>query len=473
MSQVNVKPKPVPVFTHEGAKAYNPHAVQQLRRALMACMLWEDQFYESGEQIAERIASLIKQVDATAVMNLAIEARQGMKLRHAPLLVAREMARLPEHKMLVAHTLEQIIDRPDEITEFLAIYWRDKKQPISAQVKKGLAAAFQKFDAYRFAKYDREGAIKLRDVAFLVHPAAGVEDKERGKLYAQLLNKTDYPERTKSAQFPVKKTYKLKDYEPLASPDTWEVALSAGADKKETFTRLIEEKKLGALALLRNLRNMQQVGVDKALVSEALMAMNAERVLPFRFIAAARAVPQWEDIIELPMLKCLEGQDNFKGRTGLLLDVSGSMDNTISAKSELRRVDAACGLAILLRELCPDIEVATFSNKTVLVPPRRGFALRDVILQSQPHSSTYLGAALGHFNAHLKQVDRLIVITDEQSHDSVPPPPTGCKGYVINVASYQNGVGYGAWNHIDGWSEAVVDYIRAFEAAGAELEHLD
>jgi hypothetical protein len=38
------------------------------------------------------------------------------------------------------------------------------------------------------------------------------------------------------------------------------------------------------------------------------------------------------------------------------------------------------------------------------------------------------------------------------------------KGYVINVASNRNGVGYGQWIHIDGWSEAVVDYIAALES---------
>ena len=57
--------------------------------------------------------------------------------------------------------------------------------------------------------------------------------------------------------------------------------------------------------------------------------------------------------------------------------------------------------------------------------------------------------------------DRLIVITDEQAHDRVPSPRG--KGYVINVASYKNGVGYGRWMHIDGWSESVVDYIRELE----------
>ena len=53
------------------------------------------------------------------------------------------------------------------------------------------------------------------------------------------------------------------------------------------------------------------------------------------------------------------------------------------------------------------------------------------------------------------------MITDEQSHDRVPAP--NGRGYVINVASARNGIGYGAWTHIDGWSEAVVDYIRSLE----------
>jgi len=60
-----------------------------------------------------------------------------------------------------------------------------------------------------------------------------------------------------------------------------------------------------------------------------------------------------------------------------------------------------------------------------------------------------------------EKCDRLIVITDEQVHDNVPAPSG--KGYLINVARYRNGVGYGKWMHIDGWSEAVIEYIRALE----------
>ena len=80
-----------------------------------------------------------------------------MKLRHAPLLLVREMARHATHRALVAETLAAVIQRADELAEFVAIYWKDGRVPLSAQVKKGLAAAFPKFDEYALAKYDRGG----------------------------------------------------------------------------------------------------------------------------------------------------------------------------------------------------------------------------------------------------------------------------------------------------------------------------
>lgn len=59
--------------------------------------------------------------------------------------------------------------------------------------------------------------------------------------------------------------------------------------------------------------------------------------------------------------------------------------------------------------------------------------------------------------------DRLIVITDEQSATPSGAPLNDAKGYFINVASYKNGIGYGPWNHIDGWSESIIDYIQEYE----------
>lgn len=435
MAKINVARQPV--FTHEGARAKQISAEQQLRRSVMACLLWEDEFYESGQSIAARIAELVPHVEAQNVAKMAIEARVKMKLRHAPLWLAREMARHASHKQAVAETLACVIQRADELSEFLAMYWKDGKQPLSAQVKKGLAAAFAKFDEYQLAKYNRDNAITLRDVLFLCH--AKPKDAAQDALWKRLIDGE------------------------LVVPDTWEVALSAqdGVSKKEKWERLLKEGRLGAMALLRNLRNMKQEQVDNALVVRALRAIKSEKVLPFRFIAAARYAPQWEQHLEDAMFKCLSAQEKAEGKTVLLIDVSGSMDAQISARSEMTRMDAACGLAVLAREIYPEVEIFTFSNQTAQVPARRGFALRDAVVNSQPHGGTYLGKAIQDVERSVKQYDRLIVFTDEQSHDRVFEPKG--RSYLINVASNKNGVGYGAWTHIDGWSESVITYIQELE----------
>ena len=420
--------------THEGASARHISPELQLRRSVLACLLWESQFYEDGVEIAGRIAELVPKVAVEKVAALAIEAREQMKLRHAPLLLGREMARHKTHRHLVGDTLARVIQRADELSEFVAIYWKDGRVPLSGQVKKGLAVAFPKFDEYQLAKYDRGGPIKLRDVLFLSH--AKPRDAAQAGVWKKLI------------------------WGRLTTPDTWEVALSSGADKREAWERLLREQKLGALALLRNLRNMKDAGVDEPLVLAALREMSTARVLPFRFLAAARYAPQWEETLEQAMLKSVATQEKLPGKTIVLVDISGSMTAPLSRRSEMQRTDAAYGLAVLLREIGEKVGVFSFSDHLAEVPARRGFALRDAIDASQQHGATYLGKAVEELNKK-ERYDRLIVITDEQAHDSVPAPKG--KGYVINVASYKNGVGYGKWTHIDGWSEAVIEYIRTLE----------
>jgi TROVE domain len=124
-----------------------------------------------------------------------------------------------------------------------------------------------------------------------------------------------------------------------------------GAEKREAWERLLRDGKIGALALLRNLRNMKRAGVDEKLVLAALEAMSTARVLPFRFLAAARYAPQWEEPLERAMFSSLAGQQKLPGRTVLLVDVSGSMTYALSERSEMLRTDAAYGLAVLLREV--------------------------------------------------------------------------------------------------------------------------
>ena len=114
----------------------------------------------------------------------------------------------------------------------------------------------------------------------------------------------------------------------------------------------------------------------------------------------------------------------------LLIDVSGSVQSGLSARSDLSRLDAAAGLAMMARELCESCEVFTFTALRQLTT-RLGFALRDAI--GSPHGGTRLGAAVRYFQD--RPHDRLIVLTDEESQDPVGAPRRGVQGYMINVAS--------------------------------------
>ena len=437
--RTNVRTLPTAVYTHEGARAKNINAAQQLSRSVMACMLFENTFYESGEEIAERIQNLVKQVEPEVVSAIAIEAREKMNLRHVPLLLVTAMAKLPTHRHVVAQTAARVIQRADELAEVFAIYTKGrtgtkKLNKISNQLRKGVATAFTKFNEYSLAKYNQDNDIKLRDVMFAVHPRP--LNAEQGDVWKRLAQNE------------------------LATPDTWEVALSATKDKKAEWERLLSENKLGAMALIRNLRNMTQAGVSEKLVRSALLSMKTERVLPFRFVGAANHAPQWEPELETAMLQNLAEMPKLAGKTAIVVDNSGSMSDKVSGKSELSRIDAACALAILVREVCERAVVIGFGSTAAVIPARKGFALRDAI-KAGPGGGTNTDTALTL--ARQQGYDRIIVITDEQSHQAVSGPLTGAKGYFINVASNKNGIGYGAYTHIDGWSEAVLQYVQAAE----------
>lgn len=419
-------------FTHEGARAARIGPLAQLERSVLSCLLWEDEFYEDGQTIGQRIAELVKQVPAEETARVAAQAKEDMKLRHVPLLLVRELMRSKEGRALAKDLFPRVILRPDDITEFLAIYWRDNPdEPLAKQVKRHLGESFRRFDEYQLAKYNGgQKAVKLRDAIRITRPKPA--DDDQAALWKRL----------------------VKDE--LATPDTWEVELSKGGDKRESWTRLLTEERLGGLAMLRNLRNMTQAGVDADLIRRGISAVKAGRLLPINFIAAAGPNSQFEPVLEAKFFECFADREKLKGKTIILVDVSGSMDYQLAGKSQMTRMDVACSLAMIGREMFEDLRVFTFSNDLVETPSRRGFALRDVIIGSQPHGGTELGKAV----KALPPRDRLIVITDEQSHDPVPQ----MKGYLINVASNRNGVGYGEWVHIDGWSDKVLDYIARYEA---------
>lgn len=462
-----------------GAFAAKQGAEALLRRAVMSCMLWENLFYESGESVAENIKNLIPQVDPETVAQIAFEARTVQKLRHVPLFIAREMARLDTHKHLVGALLPKIILRADELTEFLAIYWKDgKNQPLSAQVKRGLAVAFNNFNEYQLAKYNRDNEVKLRDVAFLTH--VNPLDKTGRAKKAIAVSRKGY---TRGSVQRHKNTLvgKLIAGE-LETPDTWEVALSAGKDKKETWERLISEKKLGALAFIRNLRNMESAGVDPKVIAKGFETANPGWLLPFQYLAAAKYAPKWERELESLMLRGLGSMPKLPGYTVIAIDVSGSTSSGISGKSEMSRLDAEIAMAMLASEVCERVSIYVTAgddyahrHSTKAIKPRRGFALMDQVkgmVREVGGGGIFTRQCLEYIKEQERETpDRIIVLSDSQDCDypnMQTPKPFGKTNYIVDVAAHAHGVNYaGAWTaEISGHSEYFINFIASLEGVG-------
>lgn len=210
-----------------GPRAAKQPAEMELRRLVMACLLWEDIAYSDGVSVVDSIKKNVHLLSSETVADIAIEARTQQKLRHVPLLLCRELARHKSLKPgLLVKTMAQVIRRPDEMGEFLSLYWKDnfdkegkKRKTLSAQVRKGLALVFGKFDEYQLCKWDRDNKeVKLRDVIRLCH--AQPKDDAQRELWKKLVTQT------------------------LPPAETWEVIVSGaretGMTKSQAWEKVID-----------------------------------------------------------------------------------------------------------------------------------------------------------------------------------------------------------------------------------------
>jgi len=454
--KTNTKKETVRNYTGGGAVASNLSPELALRRAVLTNFLWENLAYESGAQSVDNIAALVPKVSAKTAASIAREARDEQYLRHVPLQIVREMVRHDTHKQAVSDTLEHVIQRADELTEFLSLYWKDGKVPLAASVRKGLARALKKFDAFQLARYAGNGKeIKLSDVVKLVHPKP--ENKAQAKLWKQVIEGT------------------------LPTPDTWESELSENGNNAESWTRLLNEKKVGGLALLRNLRNIQDAGVSDEIIENAIATNPFKKVLPFRFMTAARYAPRFQRDLEKAMLRQLADSEKIPGRTVIVVDVSGSMNSAMTNYSDNSRLDIATSLAIILREICEDPVVyctagsdgAGTHQTRKIVKPGRGFDLRKQIDAAKGElggGGIFLRQCTEYIANQESDVDRVVVISDSQDcdrgHERGPEhsTPFGKKfNYVLDIANHQNGIAYSKFIVINGFSEKVVDFIKLYE----------
>jgi hypothetical protein len=383
---------------YEGAKAYQLDPAMELYTAIVTWAL-NDSFYEKDDQRIMRIRSLVERVEPVFVAKLAVYTRHCMYMRSAPLVLLTELARVHRGDDLVARATERVIARGDEITELLACYQLlnerqglKKLNGLSKQLQKGLAAAFNKFDAYQFAKYNRDAsAVKLRDALFVVHPKA--KDAAQQLVFDKIAAKK------------------------LDTPYTWETELSAlgqgtfanEAERTEAFRakweELIDSGKLGYMAMLRNIRNMLEINVSLAHIVKVCAVLSEEKEVvrakqfPFRYLSAYRELlkiaakkqdgkiirklmplfnrepdrhQQLITALERAIVQSAASIAGFGKETRVLLacDVSGSMQTPVSAKSSVMLYDIGLVLAMLLRNRCDNVEVGMFGStwKRISVP---------------------------------------------------------------------------------------------------------
>lgn len=327
--------------------------------------------------------------------------------------------------------------------------------PFANQAKKGLAKAFHNFNEYKFAKYDRDAAIKLRDVMFLCRPKP--ENQYEQTLFKKVADRT------------------------LATPKTWEVLLSTGKDKKESWTKLITEGKIGGLAMLRNIANMRRASVDKKVIEEGLEKLKSSMLMPLDFLKANRMNPEFSRQIEDAMISSYANLPKLKGKTLFIVDVSGSMQAPMSAKSDFSRYDAACAMAMLAANQCEDYEIVctagndyshTGAHKHIPYP-QKGFGIFKQIHDTNAEiggGGIFTRQCLEWCNDKFKgqKFDRIIVFSDSQDCDLPArrvPKPFGTYNYICDVSAHTKGVNYrGAWTaEISGFSEHFITFIAAME----------
>ena len=380
MSKFNtiIKEKSV-TLNYEGADAFKLSAEMELYTAVVTASL-SNKFYETTDERIERIVELISKCDARFVAQLAIYARTKMNLRSVPLLLVVELAKHHRGDNLVSKTVEKVVLRADEIMELLHCYqWRNSQSNgetpkklgrLSHQIQVGLQKAFNNFDEYQFAKYDRHNLeVKLRDALFIVHPKA--KDDAQQQLFNKITNKT------------------------LETPYTWETELSAlgqqdfitETEKQMAFAakweELIGSGKIGYMALLRNLRNFLKSDVSiEAIGNVANRLCNEHEVVcskqfPFRFLSAYRELVNVGhgnthillDALEKAVLVTSRNIAGFDEHTRVLLacDVSGSMYTPISPKSSVKNYDIGLVMAMLLKNSCMNVISGIFGDEWMVV----------------------------------------------------------------------------------------------------------
>lgn len=454
-------------LTHEGAAGYARTPRAELFLAAVTEMA-EDKFYESAEQRQARISKLVKTVIAevggwTWICELVTWLRKEAGMRSASIIVAAEaVAAGPEKCLPTKRDLVSVAcQRADEPAEFLGYWLANKGRKLPAAVKRGIAdAAVRLYNEYTALKYDGQSrAIRMADVIELTHPKP--KDEVQAALFKYLIDNRHNRDEFNLELLPKinldKKLLALDPadrgpYLPEAMTAGWSWERVAGWLPGGLTDEVWEEiiPTMGYMATLRNLNNFSKAGISKTsvdLVNERLA--NPEAVakslqFPYRFLSA------WMHTEAMEYASALEAAANlsvsnipeFEGRTLIVIDTSGSMQSPVGGdRSKIQCVDAAAlfGYALALKNH-GKVDLVMFADTSAELhqPKKNASLLRSVqSFRKQVgrvgYSTQTWAAIKRHYNGH----DRVIVLTDEQSHDRGKNP--GCFMHFFNLTGYRYG----------------------------------
>jgi len=487
-------------LNHEGAKAYLMSPEMELYTAVVTTGL-NDSFYEAGNSRLERIKDLIEKCNPEFIARLAVYARTEMNLRSIPMVLSVELARKASGNSIVSKTVNRVVLRADEITELLAYYQianertqTKKLNRLSKQIQKGLGASFNNFDEYQFAKYNRNADVKLKDALFLVHPKA--KDADQQLIFNKIASDS------------------------LATPYTWETELSAlgknrfinESARALAFTRkweeMIESKKIGYMALLRNLRNILEANVSGNHIEMICAYLSNEKAvlsskqLPFRFLSAYREIKAMKSKYASAVLDALEdavmcSAKNIKGfgfDTSVVIacDVSGSMQQAISPKSSILLYDVGLMLAMLLQSQCKNVVSGMFGDtwKIINMPKRNVLANVQEYYRREGEVgySTNGHLVIESLIKNREVIDKVMLFTDTQMWNSnntnhsfatswtnykkIAPD---AKLYLFDLSGYGKvplNIQKNDVYLLAGWSDKIFDILAAMENTKSALENI-
>lgn len=481
---IGQRPASPDLVTHEGGSGWSRDAKSELFMLAVTNLVSEDTFYEKAGERDERFEQLIAQVaaeDPDWVARFVPYLRNTMNLRSASIVMAAELvhARLGwQNKGAtppVGKSNRQIVDsaivRADEPAEFVG-YWRSRfGKSLPMPVKRGVADAVARlYNERAFIKYGAgETGYRMADVLDLVHPTP--KAPWQAALFHAILDARHptHPanpevDETVLAQLPsvtANRAAMALDqaaFRAAFSAEfvdtaglTWEQASSKYGKLDAAFWQAMIPN-MGIFAHVRNLRNFEEAGIDaaaKAVVETRLTdaeAIAKSRMLPLRFYSAwaNTGTMTWGPALETALGHSLANIPSLPGKTLVLVDVSGSMDDALSTRSKASRwqVAALFGTAIALRAEKATL-VSFETNSREVFHHKVGSILRIVDeVKRKPGESGGTNtwqAVARHYDNH----DRVIIVTDEQAFPygaaGMIPAGVGTEKplYTFNVAGYK------------------------------------